>query len=879
VVRKPALISTALAAARRLRSARDGARIEKVELVRYLGPGRALVHSHGMVAQVTVADGERRLRGIGEAIAAPAQSEAAWRRLKALAGQLVGSAAPHRAQWAEPLSGIAGWQPVRPADSGAVRAAKLALEMALLDLLIKTGAMPPAGDVAPVPLENVHRLPRAQPGSPADHLTARLREDDGSAWALRLRLTGDTEVDLAWLRHASDIEREAMRQRPIWLTGGDREPAAGHDLVCRMAEVIADGRAPSLVLLEEPLAGRTKSVLSKYRERSALSKLQRRSELSKLQQAADEVLGRRRGALQGPRLAVVAGESLSAVNQVKWLGEEWPVGGLHLSLARWGTLLGFREAATIAKKWDPSTLVLLGGGRGSRLTAAALEWLAAATPEIDRYVPVAPSVDWPVLRAKDVGAAVPQPGLVPGVDLAELATVADELASFPDAPAPAAGERPNRFPDHPLPGETVGRRSMLLETEALRAGLRVRRLSREVVLAEDPESGRTIGFTDSESSATGLPASVCAARKGVTRDLLAGQGLPVPAGAAFSSVDRAAAAKLAEKLGFPLVIKPAGGSKGVAVTVGITSTEQLHRALDDVAASPYAGTGLVVERFVTGDDYRVLATRREVLSVVKRQPASVVGDGRRTIEELVVAANAARRQNPHLAKRVIRLDERVDEQLRQQGLTRRSVPGAARRVRLRAEANFSLGGESFEVLDDTHPSVRELAVAAVAAVPGLPHAGLDILMDDHRLPVEEQDIAIIEVNSRPVQSIHHFPMYGPPRDVSRRLLEEAAEEAGISLPPPADELTVKVTVTGRVQAVGYRRWMARAAKQLGVSGWVANVSGSDQVVAQLRGRARWVGMLVRLAFDGPPGATVVELSAEPVDLADMSGFKIHPDVS
>jgi acylphosphatase len=268
-----------------------------------------------------------------------------------------------------------------------------------------------------------------------------------------------------------------------------------------------------------------------------------------------------------------------------------------------------------------------------------------------------------------------------------------------------------------------------------------------------------------------------------------------------------------------------------------------------------------------------------VLSVVKRQPASVVGDGRRTIEELVVAANAARRQNPHLAKRVIRLDERVDEQLRQQGLTRRSVPGAARRVRLRAEANFSLGGESFEVLDDTHPSVRELAVAAVAAVPGLPHAGLDILMDDHRLPVEEQDIAIIEVNSRPVQSIHHFPMYGPPRDVSRRLLEEASEEAGISLPPPADELTVKVTVTGRVQAVGYRRWMARAAKQLGVSGWVANVSGSDQVVAQLRGRARWVGMLVRLAFDGPPGATVVELSAEPVDLADMSGFKIHPDVS
>src|SRR5690606_4036087 len=244
-------------------------------------------------------------------------------------------------------------------------------------------------------------------------------------------------------------------------------------------------------------------------------------------------------------------------------------------------------------------------------------------------------------------------------------------------------------------------------------------------------------------------------------------------------------------------------------------------------------------------------------------------------EELVVATNAARRQNPHLAKRVIRLDARVDEMLRAQGLTRATVPAAGQRVRLPAEGNFSLGGESLEALDETHPSVLELATAAVRSFPGLPHAGLDILMDDHRLPVDGQTVTILEVNSRPVQAIHHFPMYGPPREVSARLVRDAVEAAGIHVAEAVDELAVRLTVTGRVQGVGYRRWMVRAARALGVTGWVANGAEPDRVDALVQGPARRVGMMLRLAFDGPPGAAVVETVAEPVEAARASGFHIR----
>jgi D-alanine-D-alanine ligase-like ATP-grasp enzyme/acylphosphatase len=828
-----------------------------------------------MIVWIWVTDGDRSVCGVGEAIAVPAQSGAAWRRLNLLGAQLVGSTVPYRVDAAEPLRDIRGWQPVRPVDSGAVRAAKLALEMALYDLLMKIGRLPPAGAVAPVPAQVIHRLPTALPHSPADSLTPTLRADDGRHWAVRVHLTGRSELDLAWVRHTAWTERSAGRERPIWLVGGNRDPAAASEFVFRLAALIDSGEALPLVLLEEPLRPKRQSSLAKVQERSALSRLQRRSPLSELQQIADEALGTRSGSTPGRRLAIVAGESLSAVTQVRRLGEEWPVGGIHLAPARWGTLGGLREAAAVAKRRDPGTLVLLDGGRGSRLTAAALEWLAAASPEIDRYAPEAPAVEWPVLDITRPAGGSQRVGLFAGVDLGELATVADEVTALPEAPPSWATEPPNRFPDQPLSGEAVGRRSMLLETEALKVGLRTRRLSREVVLAEDRETGRVIGFSDSESSATSLAASVSAARKGVTRDLLANQGLPVPEGAVFGVEERDKALSFARVLGFPLVVKPSGGSKGVAVTIGIASEEELQRALDEVAVSRYADSGVVVERHVTGDDYRVLATRNEVLSVVRREAASVTGDGRRSIEELVVAANAARRQNPHLAKRVIRLDARVDDQLRRQGLTRVSVPEAGWRVRLRAEANFSLGGESSEVLDSTHESVRALAVAAVSAIPGLPYAGLDILMDDHRLPVERQKLTILEVNSRPVQSIHHFPMFGPPRNVSERLVHDTATAAGIELPEPVDDLTVKVVVSGRVQAVGYRRWMVRAAKQLKVSGWVANAAGPDQVQAVIHGRARWVGMMLRLALDGPPGAEVTEVLAEPVEVAVSRGFKIY----
>jgi D-alanine-D-alanine ligase-like ATP-grasp enzyme/acylphosphatase len=666
---------------------------------------------------------------------------------------------------------------------------------------------------------------------------------------VRLQSTGDAELDLAWLRSA------AGRGRPLWLVGGGRDPAGANRFVRRLAELMRDGELAGEVLVEEPLAPSRRSLLTKVRERSTLARFQRRSPLRDLQRVADQVLGG-----TGRRLRIVAGESVVSATQARALAGS--VGAVHLSLSRFGSLLGLREAARAVKRADPAALVLVAGERGSRVTEAALAALVADTPEVDLYLPEPPQPGWPVLLDKRF-------------DIGELAGVADELAVIPRPPAPAA-EPANTFPDYPMAGAAIAVRSMLLETEALRLGLRTRRLARDFFLAEHPETGAAIGFFDSESDATSFAGSACAAHKGVTRELLARAGLPVPPGDSFPVAERERAHASGVRIGFPLVVKPAGGSKGTAVTVGIRSEAELARALEEVAACRYADTGVVVERFATGSDYRVLATRTEVLSVVRREPASVVGDGRRSVEELVLAANVARRKNPHLAKRLITLDDRVDEQLRRQRLGRDSVPAAGHRVLLRAEANLSLGGDSREVLDTVHPSVRELAVAAVAAVSGLPYAGLDILMEDHRRPVDGQPVAIIEVNSRPVQSLHHFPMYGPPRNVSARLVRDAVTGTGWPVGDSLDRLTVQFVVSGKVRGVGYPRWLAGIATRLGLDGWVGHGDG-DRLDGLVHGPAARVGLLLRLGFRGPAGAGIVAAYAEPVDSVPAAGFTIRRD--
>lgn len=223
-------------------------------------------------------------------------------------------------------------------------------------------------------------------------------------------------------------------------------------------------------------------------------------------------------------------------------------------------------------------------------------------------------------------------------------------------------------------------------------------------------------------------------------------GVPVPRHAAAATP--AAAVSAAERIGFPVVVKPIDrdGGKGVAV--------ELERA-DAVQAAAEAALRLsntvLVEQFIPGNDYRLQVHRGEVIWASHRVPGSVIGDGVQSVAALLAALNAdPLRGAPGSAAllKKIPLDDEAKDLLTWQGLAPDAVPEAGRFVRLRRAANVASGGRAVGVLEQVHPDNLALAARAAQAL-RLDLAGVDLLIPDISRSWLEGGAAVCEVNAQP----------------------------------------------------------------------------------------------------------------------------------
>ncbi len=415
---------------------------------------------------------------------------------------------------------------------------------------------------------------------------------------------------------------------------------------------------------------------------------------------------------------------------------------------------------------------------------------------------------------------------------------------------------------------------MMLEAAALLAGITTRRHDRRRFCAE-AEHGDDVCFFLSRLASMPRSAFRAVKDKAETRRMLASQGLPVPEGRSFTTTQLDAARHYARTIGYPVVVKPASGRQGLGVTAGIADARAFDAALGAALDAGFDDGRILVERHVSGRDLRVLATGRRSLSVIERLPASVVGDGRSTIRELVERKNEARRFNPYLKSKPIELD-REPALLERRGLGPTSVPPVGMTVILSSVANLSRGGDSVELSATTHPSITEAAARAVRAIEGLAYGGVDILVEDPTLPLDGQRAAVIEINGTPDIIMHPFPVFGAPVNVAAALIEAFVPNVGHAPRAPAsDRLRALVRISGRVTRVGYRRWLARRANRLGVVGWVRN--DGDDVEAYLEGSAPRVAMLVSAAARGPAAASVEAIRTRPLDVSEVlvpPGFAI-----
>lgn len=328
--------------------------------------------------------------------------------------------------------------------------------------------------------------------------------------------------------------------------------------------------------------------------------------------------------------------------------------------------------------------------------------------------------------------------------------------------------------EHAIPREAKNKK-ISLYTIALEGWRRGLRLSFHSIRGTDGEyqlryslsssTGRHF-FQGSKGDKISEEAQAICDDKSRTNAILQEHQVPVPLGRTFcAEATDEDILQYAEHLGYPLVLKPTNASGGKGVVVNMQTEKELKAALAYVR-NQLELREVILEQFVTGEECRVLVLDGKVIAAVQRAPANVIGDGRKSIAELIEQKNRDRKKVPHLLDRPIKLDKQFYNTMHESSWTLKTVPAKGERVVVKRVSNISAGGDPVDVTDILSREIKEVAVQAAAAIPDLPHSGVDLMVDF----LNNKAVAI-EVNTRPGLGSHLFPIEGTSRDVPKALID------------------------------------------------------------------------------------------------------------
>ena len=292
---------------------------------------------------------------------------------------------------------------------------------------------------------------------------------------------------------------------------------------------------------------------------------------------------------------------------------------------------------------------------------------------------------------------------------------------------------------------------------------------------------------------TSWPAFKITSARHQVKLLLKAAGIRTPEGRTFFRSGTEAAWSFARKLRGPVAVKPAWTKAGKGIVANAKDKASFEEAFA-MAGSARSGVlggrnRIVVERHVEGGDYRLLVIGGRFVAAVRRWPAHVIGDGQRSVSELIDQKNACRALNPYLRKHPVQVSEDL---LRDQGVTLSTVLAPGERLRLQPGSDVALGGEIEDVTELVHPAFRRIAERVWATFPGLAYCGVDLVAQDITAAPKSQVWAALEVDANPGLAMHHFPWAGPGRDVAGALVDGVfpKAEATAAVAPPTDALRV-----------------------------------------------------------------------------------------
>ena len=289
-----------------------------------------------------------------------------------------------------------------------------------------------------------------------------------------------------------------------------------------------------------------------------------------------------------------------------------------------------------------------------------------------------------------------------------------------------------------------------------------------------------------------------------TKDLLEQAEVPIPKGDIIRT--ERGLKEAVDYVGFPLVIKPVNGNHGRGITTNINS---LDEALIGFKEAKEISRLVIVEKYITGEDHRLLVINNKLVAAAKRTPAHVIGDGKSTIQELVDEVNKDERRGYGHEKVLTEIDinSLTLEILKEMNMTTESVPKKGEMVKLKSTANLSTGGTAEDITELIHP-YNVFMAERISKIIGLDICGIDIMAEDLTKPLNKSGGAVLEVNAGPGFRMHLQPTSGLPRNVGGHVVD-------MLFPPGSDSRIPIIAVTGTNGKTTTTRLIAHIAKMKG----------------------------------------------------------------
>tara|TARA_R110002020_G_scaffold293535_5_gene509206 strand:+ start:136640 stop:139321 length:2682 start_codon:yes stop_codon:yes gene_type:complete len=352
--------------------------------------------------------------------------------------------------------------------------------------------------------------------------------------------------------------------------------------------------------------------------------------------------------------------------------------------------------------------------------------------------------------------------------------------------------------------ERMGPSTHAIVLEAERRGIPWIRLNKSSLcqLGYGSNQKRIQATITSKTSSIGVE---LACDKEETKRILEQAQIPVPKGEIIEDAENLK--NVCSHLEFPLVIKPINGNHGRGVTVNINTYEAADQAFK--IASEISNK-VIVERHISGEDFRLLVINYKFVAAAKRTPAHIIGNGTSTIKELIEEVNKdSRRGYGHEnVLTIITLNELSQNLIKAKGYTPETIIANGELLILKDTANLSTGGTAEDVTDSVHLSNRTMA-ERIARLIDLDICGIDIMTTDITKPVSETGGTVLEVNAAPGFRMHLSPTTGLPRNVAAPVVDEL-------FPTKGDKGRIPiVAVTGTNGKTTTTRLIAHMAKMNG----------------------------------------------------------------